>query len=276
MKARISKKVYSMKQAKKALPRRTLRDNKTVGGKALVVAGSHGMWGAAVLTAKACARVGAGYVYVSDHKFPSVRHPDFLLLNTKKNFNFSALAIGPGLSDSDLVRRWIQKCIRNGQKKVVLDAEALNVMARWKKAPQLPSTWILTPHEGELARLLGVSSSQIKMNREKFVLAAQKKFKTVVLLKGYRTLVADGFKVFEIQSGNPALAKAGTGDVLTGMILGLLSQGLSSSEAACLGAFVHGTIADHWVKEGNDVLSLMASDLVDRLPTVLKFLRTQS
>lgn len=267
-------KKYTQKQAQRNLPDRKRSDNKTRGGKSLVVAGSVGMWGAAVLAARACARSGAGYVYVSSKNFPSTKYPDFLLLNPKSQLEtFSAVAIGPGLNRKQEVRQWIQKCLRNKCTRVVLDAEALNVLSAWNKAPRLPSSWIMTPHEGELSRLLKVSSQKIKKDRMKYVRLAQKKFKVIVLLKGHRTLVCDDLNIFEIQSGNAALAKAGTGDVLTGIILGFLSQGLPATHAACLGAFVHGFIADEWIQNGSDILSLMASDIVEALPLALSKIR---
>lgn len=90
-----------------------------------------------------------------------------------------------------------------------------------------------------------------------------------MLLKGYRTLIADGTSVFEIQSGNPALAKAGTGDVLTGMITAFISQGLTPIASAKLAAYVHGYIADNWIKSKKDILSLMASDIIQQIPESL-------
>jgi NAD(P)H-hydrate epimerase len=157
-------------------------------------------------------------------------------------------------------------------KNIVIDADALNICAE-NKWLSLPSSWIATPHEGELARLLEVSARSIRKDRISAAGKAQKKLGCVVLLKGHKTLVATSRKIYEIQSGNAALAKAGTGDVLTGMITGFLAQGLSSVEAACLGAFVHGLIADRWVQAGNDPLSLLTSDLLAALPQTLSWIR---
>jgi len=268
---------YSKAQARRDLPTRTARDNKTRGGKTLVIAGSEGMWGAAVFSAMAAARTGAGYVYLFQTRknFPVAKVPDLLVLKKIKASElkkFSAIAIGPGLQGDVFIRAWLKKL--RSHPHVVVDASALAVFARLKNF-RAPKTWVLTPHEGELAKMLGVSSQAIRAQREKYVRLAHKKFGVVVLLKGHRTLVATENKIWEIPTGNPSLAKAGTGDVLTGVITGFISQGVESPRAAALGAFTHGSLADRWIRSGNDVLSLLASDLLALLPSTLKKLRRQ-
>ena len=133
----------------------------------------------------------------------------------------------------------------------------------------------MTPHEGELAAIIGWSPEKIRKNRLIAILQAQKILGCIILLKGDGTLIADGEQVFRVESGNSSLDKAGTGDVLTGMIVGFLSQGLSPLTAACLGSYVHGALADQWLKDKRDHLSLMASDLNDRLPNFLFRLRNK-
>jgi ADP-dependent NAD(P)H-hydrate dehydratase len=270
------KKKYSARQAQADLPTRYKNDNKTRGGKCLIIAGSKGMWGAAVLCAQAAARVGAGYTYIYDFKnsFPSLRFPDFLITSNKKDFSkFSALAVGPGVQDRALLKKYILTLMQINHPSVVLDAEALNVLALEKKVLHIPSSWIMTPHEGEMGRLLQLSSQQVQSQREQSAIELQKKWGCRVLLKGSPTLVADGKTLFQIQSGNSSLAKAGTGDVLTGMITGLLSQGVTSSKAACLGAYIHGRISDQWIDDGNDQLSLLATDLLQQLPVMIAKIR---
>lgn len=270
-------KVYSKSQARRDIPKRKQSDNKTHGGKCLVIAGSEGMWGAAVLCAKAASRSGAGYVYVFDktYNFPVSENPDYLLIS-KINLltDYQSIAIGPGLNNPKFIEKCVLKLVQKKFSPVVLDAEALNTLAKMQNISKLPATWILTPHEGELSRLLDVSSVKIKANRKKYALAAQKKFGCVVLLKGFRTLVASSEGIWEINSGNSSLAKAGTGDVLTGIIAGFLSQNVEPRRAACLAAYVHGAIADKWICDGNDHLSLMASDLLSALPKSLHVVRS--
>ena len=269
---------YSYRNAQKDLPVRRLSDNKTHGGKCLVVAGSKGFFGAAILTCLASSRTGAGYTYLkisglkTSGRFPIDKHPDFLIADNKPDYSiFRAIAIGPGLVNSTQILSVVKKLIQLKIRNVVLDAGALTSLSKWNK--KLPQTWIITPHEGELARILGVSSSIIRKNRQKYAIEAQKKLGCVVLLKGNKTLVVGSKNLTVIQSGNPALAKAGTGDVLTGIILAILAQTSDSAQSAKLGAFVHGFIADQWIKSGNDVLSLMASDLIIGLPRALAKIR---
>lgn len=279
------KKRFGKIQAQKLLPRRRRDANKSHGGRSLIIAGSRGMFGAAVLSATACARMGSGYVTLAtDTKgFPTVGHPDFLLNETAArgplSLGFSAVGIGPGLGSAPAsvshTARLLKKLRAEKASAVVVDADALNASAKKKLAP-FPSSWIVTPHEGELGRLLNVSPRVIQASREKYARLAQKKLGCIVLLKGPRTLIAaPGDRLFEIQSGNAALAKAGTGDVLTGLITALLAQGLSPVDAACLGAFVHGWLADEWSKT-RDPLSMLATDLVAGLPSGLASLRRNS
>lgn len=267
---------YTGIQGRRDLPTRKTTDNKTQGGKCLIVAGSRGMWGAAILSATAAARCGAGYVYVvgEEKGFPVSKTPDFLYsdsLVALKDVHFSARALGPGMKSSkkilSLLKRWKSQDVQN----VVLDASALNALAQ--SPMSLPSSWILTPHEGEMARLIGISSRKIRENREDAVLRTQRQYGCAVLLKGSGTLICDGVRIFKMTGGNSALAKAGTGDVLTGMIVAFLSQGLETPKAACLAAHIHGAIADLWVQSGKDHLSLMASDILNMLPTTISQLR---
>lgn len=264
---------YNGRNARLALPTRGEDSNKTDGGKSLVIAGSHGLFGSAILCCLATARCGGGYIYLSSSgKFPIAQHPDFLMIEGKPKFNdFNAVAMGPGFRNPKKLCSYLRIMERQKIQNVVLDAEALNVIANLPK--KLPRSWLVTPHEGELSRILKVPSRVIRANRKKYLLIAQKKLGCVVLLKGYRTLVADGESVWEIQSGNPALAKAGSGDVLTGMILGFMSQNLDSGSAGKLAAYVHGLVADEWLKLGNDILSLLASDIVQMLPSTLRKIR---
>lgn len=269
-------KFYDKVDARRDLPARKKTDNKTHGGKCLLIAGSKAMPGAAVLCARAAARSGAGYVYLFKSTAPISfqREPDFLrqtLATSGELEKFEAFALGPGCGPSSKLPTWIRRLAKQGAEHVVLDADALNVLAKMKI--KLPPTWILTPHEGELARLMKTGSASIRNDRKKSALGAQKKFGCIVLLKGHGTLVASGTSLWQIRSGNVALAKAGTGDVLTGMITAFLAQGVLPERAACLAAWLHGHLADEWLREGRDILSLMARDLPERLPALLARLR---
>lgn len=264
--------------ASQLLPQVSPTDNKARRGRCLLLAGSPEYPGAGVLAAKAALRMGSGYVILAQPNIAvsSLQNPDFLLcdLNNKswEEIKFDAILIGPGFGVNEFTATVIRRLKELHFEKVVLDADALSVCAQEKLFP-LPASWIITPHEGELARCLNISSEEIEKNREYFVRLAQEKFQCVVLLKGHHTLIKGASRSYQILSGNAALAKAGTGDILAGMITALRAQGLSPLRAALLGAYLHGACANLWVGSGRDELSLMASDLLGLLPKVIRRVR---
>lgn len=271
------KKFFSLEDSSKLLPKRKKDAHKNAGGKALIVGGSPEMPGAGILCATAASRVGAGYVYLlkTSKNFLSKNFPDFIIVE-KKSFkkmltSFNSIAIGPGLGKSLETLKIFKSLVSSQVPFVVVDADGLNTLSSLKNV-SLPESWILTPHEAELARLLKTTPQKIHLNREKYALLAQKKYGCHILLKGNKTLIASKNKLLQIQSGNKALSKAGTGDVLTGMIAGLLAQGLSPLNAACVAATLHGKIADDWIQK-NDYLGLMASDLLTQIPFIMKKIR---
>jgi NAD(P)H-hydrate epimerase len=233
------------------------------------------MFGAAVLASTAAARVGAGYVYLmtDTENFLFKNHPDFILLprSYRKFSDFSAIAIGPALGLTAESLGILRALIRAAPENAVVDADALTLLAK-HNISKVPATWVLTPHEGELARLLKISSAKIRADRRAAVKKAHEKFGCVVLLKGAGTLIASENGTEKVNAGNAALAKAGTGDVLTGLIAGLMSQQLTSKDAAKLATLIHGAAADLWNKK-KDHLSLMASDLLELIPEAIKKMR---
>lgn len=268
-------------RAKSFLPKRSKhslkKSHKGSFGHLLVCAGSsgavHSTWGAGILASSSAFRMGLGYVTWASFQKPDkqIRNiPEVLvgklpeILNSKK---FSAFLVGPGLGITNATKKIILKLLKQ-DKPVLLDADALTVLAKYK-IKKLKSNFVLTPHHGEMARLLNLSVKEIEQNRNQSVKMAAKKYGCVVLLKGYPTLVSDGVRIFEIHKGNAALAKAGSGDVLSGMIASLLAQGVESIKAACLGAYLHGDAADRWIQT-KDIRSLKASDIIESLPVVLK------
>ncbi len=269
---------YTLAQAKNDLPVRKKTDHKSRGGKCLIIAGSKGMWGAGILSATAAARAGAGYVYwLSENKRSLLpKHPDFLETSTRqaqKNFKFQSVALGPGLGRPAMMRNWFRYLRKRAEIPVVVDASALAPDVFLKLKFPLPAHWVLTPHEGELSKLLKRPAKWIQKDRRRSIALAQAQFGGVWLLKGHQTLITDGQTMLRIQSGNAALAKAGTGDVLTGLIAGLLSQGLKPLQAASLAAYTHGKMADDWIRDQKDVLSLMASDLLLAIAKTLQKIR---
>ncbi|WP_374077733.1 NAD(P)H-hydrate dehydratase [Bdellovibrio bacteriovorus] len=264
--------------AQKLLPAVSTSDNKASRGKSLILAGSKEYPGAGILAAKAAQRMGSGYVTLAQKNIPAalLENPDFLLCDLNKkswsDLKFDAILVGPGFGVNDFTASVIKELKIQKVERVILDADALTVCAEQNLFPLLPS-WIVTPHVGELARCLRVSAEEINQDRSKFAQKAQELFQCVVLLKGHGTLIANQKRIYKIASGNAALAKAGTGDVLAGVITALRAQGLSATRAALLGAYVHGATANLWEANKRDLLSMTASDVLDYLPKVLFVLR---
>ncbi len=274
----------SIQQVKALLPKRRKSSNKTTVGTALIIGGGLGFYGAGLLAALAATKSGAGYTHLMTDLVvhPWLEYPDFImhpiklnelkkLLAKVKAFDHFAIGIGPGLGITLKNKQMLAYLIKHPNYKVVVDADALSILAKYKMYP-LPTNWILTPHEGELARLLGCSSVDVKNDRKKALKLAVDQYQCTVLLKGACTLIAGPQmkkkrkKIFEVKTGTPALSKAGTGDVLLGMITAFLAQGLNNSEAAFLGSFLHGSAARDWEYSGNDQLSLRPTDLIKQLP----------
>jgi NAD(P)H-hydrate epimerase len=262
--------LLSRKLVQRWIPVRRATDSKTRGGKTLILAGQSEMPGAATLASTAAARVGAGYVYVSDKEFLKDR-PEFLLWDQKDFAKFSAVLIGPGFGVNEKTKKLLMR-LRKTQLPVVVDADAITVLSQMKNFAT-PENWILTPHAGELSRLIDLSSKDIESDRLNAARLAQKKWGCVIVLKGFHTVVACKEVSVIVPTGNAALGKAGSGDVLAGMIAGFLSQGLSPERASMLACYAHGLMADQWLACGKDVLSLQPSDLLKQLPQTLARLR---
>ncbi len=272
----VQTKLFTSRTARYVLPRRRARTHKATYGHALIIAGSPGMWGAGVLSAHAAYRMGAGYVTLASSgelMELSATEPEILTADAfdERIWNsprWRAAAVGPGLGVSDQTEELLRRLVASGCPNVVVDADAITVAAQRGLFP-FPPTWILTPHTGELSRILGMSAEEIEADRFEAVRRATERTGCIVLLKGFRTIVARGPCAWVIGSGNSTLAKAGTGDVLTGMIVGLLAQGLRPLRAAAAAAYVHGRLADDWVKTGRSKSSLVAKDLYEMLPGLL-------
>ena len=255
-------------------PYRRPEDHKAQHGHLLVLAGYEGFWGAGRLCALSAYRMGAGYVTWAggngEECPPLGSVPEILTqkLNDVDLFsNKKAVAIGPGLENAEKVRSLLET-LKESQLPVVVDASAFVVCVREKLFP-LPSHWILTPHSGELGILFGIQGRDVDQDRCFYAIKASQKMGCPVLLKGFHSVLACRDQCWIIPSGNSALAKAGTGDVLTGFIGALMARSLSSFQAGAVGAFIHGRLADEWVLSGKSQETLMAQDLKDLLPFVL-------
>lgn len=254
----------------RTFPQRKNISNKSSYGHVKVWAGSPGMWGAAVLTTRAAYRVGSGYVSVESDEPYFSDLPEVLVERESPIDNKFCYAVGPGWGTGSHREQRLRALYQNQIENVVLDADALNTIAHASTPIPLRADWIITPHTKELSRLLKIrDTSTIEAHRTRHALQAAQNLGAVVLLKGFRTLVAVDNKVIIVSSGNAALAKAGSGDVLTGIIAGLRAQGLNAPLAALNGAYLHGWMSDLWA-EKNHPNTLMPSDLLKGLPSLLQ------
>ena len=244
-------------------------------GHVAVIAGSPGRSGAAVMVARGAIRSGAGLVTVMTDQETAKLIPTESM--TYSGFNVqeflekkSAVVIGPGLPDNEkaygVVREWIAAI----ELPLVIDASALNAYAgRAGEINPHSRTRVITPHPGELARLMTMDSDRLTAARE-----AARATRCVVVLKGHQTLVADPEgHVYVNPTGNPGMATGGMGDVLAGMIGALLARGLDPVDAACLGCYLHGFAGDLLKDEMGDT-GLAAMDLAERIPAAIQRLRS--
>jgi NAD(P)H-hydrate epimerase len=249
------------------VPPKRASDTKYSAGSVLVVGGSPGMSGAVCLAAEAAFRADAGYVSVATHAESLPVVEGWLLEAVKAPLEevdrlaerASAVAIGPGLGRGDDERALVSRLLRELRVPIVVDADALFGL----EPGDWPAPRVLTPHAGELARLLG---HEVDAHRLEAVQAAAERFGSVVLLKGADTLVAaPGEGVLVSASGTPALATAGSGDVLTGVVAAFLAKGMDARLAAAAAAFAHGRAAELVPHQRG----VVASDVVAALPQAL-------
>ncbi|MGC1181645.1 NAD(P)H-hydrate dehydratase [Legionella sp.] len=245
-------------------------------GHVLVIGGGPGMPGAIILTAKAAMRAGSGAVTIAtwpEHaKGILALMPEAMIAGVSSVKDLQPLltqatvcVIGPGLGNSDWAVNLYLAAITS-QLPMVIDASALRLLA---EHPQMDDNWILTPHPGEAAALLSCSTQQIQKERYQSASRIQKRYGGVVVLKGTGSIIQTTEKnTFVCTRGNPGMASAGMGDVLSGIIAGLCAQGLSLSAAARCGVYVHAVAGDK-VAQALGGTGLLASDLCDVLPYVL-------
>lgn len=273
----------------KAVFNRPDDSNKGTLGSLLCICGSYGMAGAAIMAGKAALRCGIGLLKIAVPKsiypvcatnilesvyYPleetsngviSSRNTDFLLEMCEKS---SAVVIGCGLSVCDDTKNLVQSVITNCEKPIVIDADALNCIC---DEPQilnhLKAPAIITPHPGEMARLLHTTPKAVNSDRENTAINFAKKYGVVTVLKGAGTIIAaPNGTAYINHTGNSGMATGGSGDVLSGIIGSLLAQGASPINAAAAGVFLHGTIGD-LAAEKLGKISMLPTDMIDMIPT---------
>ncbi len=276
------------------LPERKPDSHKGSFGHALIIAGSKGKTGAASLCGMAAMRSGTGLVTLAvpgsmnnavesktleimtepladsiDGTLTKESIPRIIKLLEGKN----AVAIGPGLSVTDDTKTLLVEFIKLCQVPVVIDADGLNILAEnLSILKNRSSAIILTPHPGEMSRLTGLSTRQIQENRVETARNFSIEHQVYLVLKGSGTVICNPYgRTFINPTGNPGMASGGMGDALTGIITGLLAQGLNTLDAAVFGVFAHGMAGDIVAKE-NAPTGLLASDVIERIPSTLNCL----
>jgi len=278
------------------LPPRKEDSSKGDFGSVLAIAGSPSYRGAAYLSSVAALRSGAGYVTLAgpEEVLPAVvtagvvtvrlkcfrgtvssrawRRVDTLL------DRYSVVLFGCGLSRISGIPvrldRFFERVLLSLQRRevpVILDADGLNLLSRALHAApaiRLPGKLVLTPHPGEMARLCDLTASAVQENRVSVAMDAAKRFGAVVVLKGRETVVTDGTEVLVNTTGTSALAKAGTGDVLAGMIAGFCAQGLSPLDGAALAVYVHGLAGEQAADKKTDY-GVLANDVLEYIPDAI-------
>jgi NAD(P)H-hydrate epimerase len=263
-------------------PARPKTSHKGTFGSALVIAGSTGMSGAAVLSGLGALRSGAGLVFLAVpdaiQSIVAASEPSYLTIGLPSDTagriagdagimlqqaaeGKSAVAIGPGLGQSDALQSVVTELYAKCELPLVVDADGLNLLARSKlnlgekRAPR-----ILTPHPGEFARLVDRTTGEVQEQREALAVELAARHQIVVVLKGQGTIITDGDSVAVNKTGNSGMSTGGTGDVLTGLIVGLLAQGMQPLDAARLGTHLHGLAGDLAALQHSEP-GLIASDL---------------
>lgn len=269
------------------IPSRPAESHKGTYGRVLIVGGRAGMAGAAALAGLGALRGGAGLVYLAVPKsvisIVSSIEPSYLTLPLNVDVTGElidsalvqiqqelvgkdACGIGPGIGTSDVVQSIVTTLYQEASLPIVVDADALNCLATQRECLAVHTgARILTPHPGEFARLIDSDIRTVQANREQLAAEFAAKHDVVLVLKGHRTIVTDGQRLYVNTTGNSGMATGGTGDVLTGLTTALLAQKMPPFEAAQLAVYLHGLAGDLAAQDLSEQ-GLIASDLPKYLP----------
>ena len=284
-------KSYNEEKAKDSLCKPTLDIHKYDSGKVLIIAGSFGMTGAAILSTYGALRCGAGLTITTSPSSLNEIYERSIIegmtlplddnnagILTINNFDSimekvdwaDSVLIGPGLGRDNATQQLIKHLVRNVNKPLILDADGLFPFSDdIDQLNEREDPLIITPHFGELARLKGIKTDILVADFPEIITDVMQTFNKTILAKQVPVCVLEGYEAIINISGNPGLATAGTGDVLAGMISGFLSQGHSNLNAATLGAFIHGKASDIVASE-KGYRGQIASDLLAKIPDVIK------
>lgn len=272
------------------LKRRKADSHKGDYGGVSLIGGSTGMSGSCYLSSMAALRTGSGLSYSvvpeTISEILQIKSTETIILpieTGKEDFGekwtgevldkikkMDAVGIGPGLGSGTALYRFVKDILENISVPTVVDADGLNAISKDTSfLKNLQQDIIITPHPLEMARLSRTTVADIEENRIEKAEEFARKHNITVLLKGHRTIITNGEELFLNETGNPGMATAGSGDVLTGIILSLLGQGYSSMDAGRIGAYIHGSAGD-LAKEELGERGMIASDIIKKLPYVLK------
>jgi ADP-dependent NAD(P)H-hydrate dehydratase / NAD(P)H-hydrate epimerase len=276
----IGQTIFDLTIAKQCFQPRLANSHKGSHGHALLLAGNSGKMGAAIIAAKACLRAGAGLltVGVPEHTQALIHTalPEAMVIDREQDpliyQHYQSIGIGPGLGVEAISVKQVSDLLESGYQQIVLDADALNILSAHPSLMQLvPKQAILTPHPKEFDRLFGQFDNDDQ--RRQKALAVSKTNGWIILLKGHQSFVAaDGMGTFNT-TGNAGLAKAGSGDCLTGIITALLAQGYLPVIATRLGVFLHGLAADLSL-ENQSMESMLITDVIESFGKAFKQLTT--
>ena len=280
--------IIDKEYAKSLMPERKADGNKGTFGTVLNFAGCKEYVGAAYLSSVAPLKVGAGLVELASSDYVRTKIacmcPDIIYKDTKNDFylcnlpkdidfdKYSAIIIGCGLGNNKLTQKFVKDFlakVKDIKIPIIYDADALNIIAE-KRYRNLSKNAILTPHPGEMARLMGTDIADIQADREKWAKIAAAKFNATVVLKGYNTVVSRPTgECYIEQTATNVLAKAGMGDVLAGIIAGLCAQGCEAKNSAVLGTYIHAQAGVQAEKQTTSY-GLTASELLNFIPDGIK------
>ncbi len=289
------KKAQVPKEIKRMLPKRDKASHKGTFGRVGIIAGSMGMTGAACLASMAALRTGSGLVYSiipkSLEEVLSIKLTEAIIKPvedggtghfTMDSFrdimaiieDMDVIAIGPGIGVDEQRLELIKRILLEYKKPIILDADGINLISLDTTIlSKRQGHTVITPHPGELSRLLGISIGDIQKRRLECSKFTSNKYNTITVLKGANTVVTDsGEKIYINSTGNPGMATAGSGDVLTGMITSFIGQGISPYEGAILGVYCHGLAGDLASRDKGEY-GMIASDILDNIPYSIKILR---
>jgi len=272
--------ILEKQEYRQLLSKREVYGHKGSYGRALVIAGRMGFTGAAFITTECTVRAGAGLTTLICNDEVQAALSNRLIeamTITWDNNNVidiikgaSSIAFGPGIGTGEKEQKLLEQVINNSKCPVVIDADGITLIGKNRVLLQnLKNRAIITPHPAEMARFLGITVEEVESDRTNITIAVAKKYGIVVLLKGHNTVISNGKNTYINPTGNSKMASGGMGDALTGIINAFLSQGVDLEQAALLGAYVHGNIAD---RLGKQAYIVNARDIINELPKEINFI----